>query len=133
MSRDWSRVLPPIDDSQTQQIGDQVFFFLLGQFQLEHQVEEFHRVVQRRQAPVVQVGRRVLDASKRKRLDRSFWPTDIEPFDLQVMHVVVDKCRTIMALGTLGLAVEQRLAAQLCSLADSGISRISGSSFGAGG
>jgi hypothetical protein len=37
----------------------------------EHEIEELDRIVERQQAPVMQIGRRVLDAAQRERLDRT--------------------------------------------------------------
>ena len=55
MARHWPRL-------QRSQESDDVLFLLRKELQLEHHVEEFHSVVQRKQPIVVQVGRRVLDA-----------------------------------------------------------------------
>ena len=61
---------------------DEVIFFLDGQIEVEHQIEEFDGVMQRRQPAIVKVGWRVFDAAQRERLDRPFRTTDVEPFDL---------------------------------------------------
>src|SRR5688572_2114394 len=44
--------------------GHEVLLLRLGQLRLQDQVEERDRVVEREQAPVVQVGRRLLDAAQ---------------------------------------------------------------------
>src|SRR4029450_5977678 len=62
---------PPAPRLQSPQEGDQVTFLWLRQFQLQDQIEEFDRSAQRGQPAVVQVGRRVLDAAQRERLDRT--------------------------------------------------------------
>ena len=56
---------------QRSQERDDVLFLLRNELQSEHQVEEFHRVVQREQPIVVQVRRRVLDAAQREGFDRT--------------------------------------------------------------
>src|SRR6266851_5679975 len=40
---------------------DQIALLLAGQFRAEHQIEELNRIIERQQAPVVHVGRRILD------------------------------------------------------------------------
>src|SRR5258707_10562190 len=50
---------------------DQIALLLTGQFRAEHQIEELNRIIERQQAPVVQVGRRILDAAQREGLDGS--------------------------------------------------------------
>gem|GEM_PF-3553758 len=49
--------------SERAQERHQVSFLVLAQAALQHQVEELHGIVQRQQAPVVQIGRRILDAA----------------------------------------------------------------------
>jgi hypothetical protein len=48
---------------------DQIALLLAGQFRAEHQIEELDRIIERQQAPVVQVGRLILDAAQREGLD----------------------------------------------------------------
>jgi hypothetical protein len=55
---------------QRAQERDDVLFLVRGELQPEHQVEEFHRVVQREQTIVVQVRRRILDAAQRDFVSR---------------------------------------------------------------
>src|ERR1700692_1797705 len=50
---------------------DQIALLLGGQFGAEHQIEELDRIIERQQAPVVHVGRRILDAAQREGLDGS--------------------------------------------------------------
>ena len=49
----------------------EVLFFLRRQFGFENEIEEFDRILQGQEPPVVQVWRRVLYAAQGKRLD---WP-----------------------------------------------------------
>jgi hypothetical protein len=49
----------------------QILLFLRRQFGPEHEIEELDRIVERQQAPVMQIRRRVLDTAQRERLDRS--------------------------------------------------------------
>src|SRR5215208_685059 len=83
--------------SQRQHVSDQRVLLLLRQLEAEYQVEKFNSVGERQQAAVVEVGRRVLDASQRQRLDRAIGDDGevvhdqtrrIKPLQLQVMHVV---------------------------------------------
>lgn len=64
---------------EAQQEGDQVILLLVRELQLEHEVEELDGIVERGQASVVQVGRRVLDAAQRERLDGPLGPARVEP------------------------------------------------------
>src|ERR1700730_11146649 len=50
--------------------GHEVRLLGRGQLGAQGQVEELHRVVEGQEPAVVQIGRRVLDAAKRERLDR---------------------------------------------------------------
>ena len=97
------------------------FFSWSVSFSPEHEVEELDRVLQRQQAVVVQVRRRVLDAAQREGLDRAVGrglaAVDHllleEALDPQVVHEVVGVVRRGVAGDALGLAEEQLLAAQL--------------------
>ena len=42
---------------------NQIPLLLAGQLGAEHQIEELDRIIERQQAPVVQIGRRILDAA----------------------------------------------------------------------
>ena len=55
---------------QLPQERDEVGLLLLGQLQLQDEVEELDGVLQGQAAAVVQVRRAVLDAAQRERLDR---------------------------------------------------------------
>lgn len=57
--------------SKCEHIGDEIILLVLGELDAEHQVEELHRIGQRYQTAVMQIGWRVLDAAQRERLDRS--------------------------------------------------------------
>jgi len=61
---------PPVELERTQE-RHQVLLLLRIEFDAEDQVEELHGVVERQQAIVVQVRRRVLDAAQREGLDRA--------------------------------------------------------------
>jgi hypothetical protein len=50
---------------------DQIALLLAGQFRAEHQIEELDRIIESQQAPIVQVGRLILDAAQREGLDGS--------------------------------------------------------------
>src|SRR6202790_1269912 len=50
---------------------DQIALLVLGQFSAEHQIEELDRIIERQQAPVVHVRRRILDSAQREGLDGS--------------------------------------------------------------
>src|SRR5258708_10568937 len=45
---------------------DQIALLLAGQFRAEHQIKELDRIIERQQAPVVQVGRLILYAPQRE-------------------------------------------------------------------
>src|ERR1043166_7784273 len=86
--------------SQGQQVSEKGVLLRLGQLEAEHQVEELDRIGERQQPPVMQVGRGILDAAQGQGLDRSVrehdeivddQPRRIEPLELQVVHVVVEK------------------------------------------
>src|SRR5216684_2200248 len=99
----------------------QVLFLRVGQLRLQHQIEELDGVVERQKAPVVQVGRRVLDAAQRERLDRAVAVHDQavdhllleKALQLQIVHRVVGVMRRRVAGGALALAEEHLLSAQL--------------------
>jgi hypothetical protein len=57
--------------SQRAQEGDQILLLRRGQLVGEDEVEELDRVLERQQAAVVQIGRRVLHAAQREGLDRA--------------------------------------------------------------
>src|SRR5450631_149684 len=79
----------------------QVLLLLRIQLQFQDEVEELHRVLQRQQAVVVQVRRRVLDAAEREGLYRTVGRRratvnrDLleESLHLQVVHEVVGVVR----------------------------------------
>src|SRR3954453_20804445 len=86
--------------SQGQQVGEKRVLLGLRQLEAEHEVKELDRVCQRQQAPVMQVGRGILDAAQGQRFDRAVRdhdeivddePRGIEPLELQVVHVVVEE------------------------------------------
>src|SRR5260370_10108358 len=76
---------------------NQIALLLAGQLGAEHQIEELDRIIERQQTPVVQIGRRILDAAQREGLDGSV--TDFthavdhfrleEALGLEIMHQVV--------------------------------------------
>src|SRR6202158_5182660 len=100
---------------------EQIALLLAGQFRAEHQIEELDRIVERQQAPVVQVGRRILDAAQWERLDGTV--TDFthavnhlrleEALGLEIVHQVVGVVGRGMAGLATALAEEDLLAAQL--------------------
>src|SRR5882672_2415829 len=100
---------------------DQIALLLAGQFRAEHQIEELNRVIKRQQAPVVQVGRRILDAAQREGLDGSV--ADFiqavdhhrleEALSLEIVHQVIGVIGRGVAGTASALAEEYLLAAQL--------------------
>src|SRR5437588_12895942 len=100
--------------SKLPQERHQVPLLLRRQLQLQHEVEELDGVLQRQEPAVVQVGRAVLDAAQRGRLDRAVARLVLEEaLQLEVVHLVVEVERGGMAGGALRLAEEQLFAAQL--------------------
>src|SRR6266849_9119552 len=84
--------------SQRKHVSDEIVLFPLVQLEAEDQVEELDGVGERQQTPVVQIGRRILDAPQGERLDRPIGQHDqpiyglpdlVEALELQVMHHVV--------------------------------------------
>jgi hypothetical protein len=59
----------PSSGSQRAQEVDEVLLFARRQLRAEYEIEEFNRIVEGQQAPVVQLRRRILDAAKRKGFD----------------------------------------------------------------
>src|SRR5260370_8529780 len=57
--------------SEREKERNQIPLLLAGQLGTEHQIEELDRIIERQQAPVVQIGRRILDAAQREGLDSS--------------------------------------------------------------
>src|SRR5258707_3190347 len=100
---------------------DQIALLLTGQFRAEHQIEELNRIIERQQAPVVQVGRLILDAAQREGLDGSvaggIHVVDRhrleEALGLEIVHQVVGVVGRGVARAALALAEEDLLAAQL--------------------
>src|SRR6202171_2807250 len=99
---------------------DQIALLLGGQFGAEHQIEELNRIIERQQAPVVQVGRRILDAAQWEGLDGSvadfthavdyLWLE--ETLGLEIVHQVVGVIGRGVAGTAPALAEEDLLAAQ---------------------
>src|SRR5205807_3761250 len=93
---------------------NEIALLLAVQLRAEHQIEKLNGIVEGQQAAVVHIGRRILDASERKCLDRSV--TDFthsvdhlrleEPLCLEVVHQVVGVVRGSMARAALALAEE---------------------------
>ena len=100
---------------------DQIALLLAGQFRAEHQIKELDRIIERQQAPVVQVGRLILDAAQREGLDGSvaggIHVVDRhrleEALGLEIVHQVVGIVRRGVAGAAPALAEEDLLAAQL--------------------
>lgn len=67
---------------KTEEISHKVLLFSLIELQFENNVEELDGVVKGRTTTVVQVRRRILDASQRKRLDRPLRTASVEAFHL---------------------------------------------------
>src|SRR3989442_14214733 len=61
----------PTASLQRSQKRHEIPFFVRRELRAEDQVEEFHRVLKGQQAAIVQIGRRVLDATEREGLDGS--------------------------------------------------------------
>src|SRR6266403_3211833 len=100
---------------------DQIALLLAGQFRAEHQIEELDRIIESQQAPIVQVGRLILDAAQREGLDGSvaggIHVVDRhrleEALGLEIVHQVVGVVGRGVARAALALAEEDLLAAQL--------------------
>src|SRR6202045_2277116 len=100
---------------------NQIALLLTGQFRAEHQIEELNRIIERQQAPVVQVGRRILDTAQREGLDGSV--ADFiqavdhlrleEALGLEIVHQVIGVIGRGVAGIAAALAEEYLLAAQL--------------------
>src|SRR5438552_17988733 len=71
--------------SEAEQIGDQIFLLRGGELQLQNQIEELDRVVQRRQAAIVEVRRGILNPTQGEGFDRAFGPASIEALHPQVV------------------------------------------------
>src|SRR2546428_13093309 len=107
--------------SELSQEGDQVALLLSCELDAGDQVEELDGVVERQQPPVVQVGRRILDAPERERLDGTvgarhlavYHARLVEPLDPEMVARVMGVIRGNMAVGALRLAEEELLALQL--------------------
>src|SRR6202140_798379 len=99
---------------------DQIALLLAGQFRAKHQIEELDRIIERQQAPVVHVGRRILDAAQREGLYGSV--ADLiqavdhlrleEALGLEIVHQVVRVIGRGVAGTAPALAEEYLLAAQ---------------------
>ena len=98
--------------------GDERFFLVVFEFQLEDEVEEFDGVFKGEEAAVVEVGRRIFDAAEGERFDRALFGGDVavdglgfvKPIDLEVVHKVVGVIGRSMAGGALGFGEEKILA-----------------------
>src|SRR5713101_9226374 len=107
--------------SELPQEGDQVALLLSAELDSGDEVEELDGVVERQQPPVVQVGRRILDAPERERLDGTVGARHlavdharlVEALDPEIVHRVVGVIRRGMAVSALRLAEEELLALQL--------------------
>src|SRR5262249_27992753 len=80
---------PGLGRLQAQQVSDHVLLLWFGQLELQHDVEEFDRVVERRASAIVEVGRGILDPAEAEGLDRPLGTPLVEPLDLEVVHVVI--------------------------------------------
>src|SRR5690606_24177545 len=99
---------------------DEVRFLLGLELRTENQIEELDGVFKRQQAAVMKVGRRVLDAAERERLDRSLTVSDAAVDDAwikesrhhQVMHRAVSIVGSRMALAGFRFPENQLLPSQ---------------------
>src|SRR5687768_2372024 len=97
---------------------DDIFLLLRCQFQLEHEVEKLDRIFERQQAPIVQIRRRLLNTTQRKRLDCSlgrdhhsaFHARLEKPLDRKVVHLIVRVERWLMTHTALCFAEKQIFA-----------------------
>src|SRR6202040_368922 len=97
---------------------NQIPLLLAGQLGAEHQIEELDRIIERQQAPVVEIGRRILDAAQREGLDGSV--ADLiqavdhlrleEALGLEIVHQVVGVIGRSVAGTAPALAEEDLLA-----------------------
>src|SRR5260370_19857653 len=101
--------------------GDQGRLLLLRQLHAQHEVEKLHRILQRQEAPIVQIWWRVLDPPKGEGLDGALGVDPlivdrarlIEALDFQIMHLVVEIRRGRMTRPTAPLPEEHLLAQAL--------------------
>jgi hypothetical protein len=64
-----ARLSPSVHHLQGGHKGHQVFLLWLAELQLQHQVKELDRIVERQQAVIVQVRRGIFDATQGEGLD----------------------------------------------------------------
>src|SRR5439155_11681678 len=101
--------------------GDQGRLLPRRQLHAQHEVEELHRILQRQEAPIVQVWRRVLDPAQGEGLDGALGVVPlivdrarlVEALDPQIVHLVVEVRRGRMTRRTAPLAEEHLLAQAL--------------------
>src|ERR1700720_429173 len=99
---------------------NQIPLLLAGQLGAEHQIEELDRIIERQQAPVMQIGRRILDAAQREGLDGSVAALTHavdhlrleEALGLEIVHQVVGVIGRGVAGPAPAFAEEDLLAAQ---------------------
>src|SRR5215831_12760402 len=92
---------------------DKVFLLSRSKFQLQHNVEELDRILQREAAPVVHIRRAVFYTAKRESLDRTVSRFLFhETFGVEIMHLVVQIKWSRVALGALSLAEKDLFTTQ---------------------
>src|SRR5512144_1560936 len=99
--------------SQHAEVRDDIVLLGGGELGAEDHVEELDRIFEREQPAIVQVGRRVLDAAERERLEDPLGPTFVEALHAQIVRQVVGGVLAWMAGRAAPLALEYHLASKL--------------------
>ncbi len=78
-----------LSTSKLPQEGRQISLLFLSKSQAQNKIEKFHGVLQRQAAAVMQIRRALLNASQGEGLNRSVARFPREPFDHQVVQLMV--------------------------------------------
>ena len=95
----------------------QILFLLRAESQFKNQIEKLHRILQRKKPSIMEIRRRILNASQWKSLSRTICACHtavdharfIETLRLQVMHEIVGVVGCWMTAGASGLTEENSL------------------------
>jgi len=125
---------PPRSEEQSTDVShDEIMLFSLGHLHACDEAKKFNRILQRQEASIVEIRRRIFNPAKRKCLDRALRSPFVKSFYSKIMHRIVGVKRRLMTLGAAAFPKKSASPRSSCSLVFFRSSRPNTSSFGAGG
>jgi hypothetical protein len=105
---------PPRSEEQSTDVShDEIMLFSLGHLHACDEAKKFNRILQRQEASIVEIRRRIFNPAKRKCLGRALRSPFVKSFYSKIMHRIVGVKRRLMTLGAAGLPEKECLATQL--------------------